>query len=474
MASLIDDPSGRRRIVIMCPDGKRRPLRLGKISRRDAEAIRLHVESLAAAARSGRPLAESTEEFLIQIPDAHHAKLAELGLCAPRKSSTLAAFLQSYMSGLQVKPATITNYGHAARTLRESLGSQTPMAAIRAGDAVLWRQHLIDSGLARATVNRRITTAKAFFAAAVRQGIIRESPLAGLTGGTQINHARQFFVTREAVSKLIDAAPDAQWRLLIALSRFAGLRTPSEPLLLTWADIDWDRNRMTIHSPKTEHHPGQDSRVIPIFPEVMPALRECYDLAEPGSQYVITRYRSAAANLRTQLQRIATRAGVKPWPKLWHNMRASRQTELAEAFPMQVVCAWIGNSAAVARDHYLQVTDDHFSRAAGDASQAKAARFAARNASAGERSDAQPESASDGKMIEKGPDFASLHPGAPHCADEKMGGMGLKCPVCFVVGSRRLIIKSRLNPPPRIRDISDPSQSRPLLGQAPRWPSWTC
>ena len=45
--------------------------------------------------------------------------------------------------------------------------------------------------------------------------------------------------------------------------------------------------------------------------------------------------------------------------------------------------------------------------------------------------------------------------------------VGLKCPVCFVVGSRRLISKSRLDPPPRIRDISDPSQSRPLLGQAP-------
>ena len=46
-------------------------------------------------------------------------------------------------------------------------------------------------------------------------------------------------------------------------------------------------------------------------------------------------------------------------------------------------------------------------------------------------------------------------------------GVALKCPVCFVVGSRRLIIQSRLDPPPRIRAISEPSQSRPLLGQAP-------
>jgi hypothetical protein len=31
---------------------------------------------------------------------------------------------------------------------------------------------------------------------------------------------------------------------------------------------------------------------------------------------------------------------------------------------MHVVCAWIGNSAAVAAKHYLQVTDEHFEQAA--------------------------------------------------------------------------------------------------------------
>jgi hypothetical protein len=33
--------------------------------------------------------------------------------------------------------------------------------------------------------------------------------------------------------------------------------------------------------------------------------------------------------------------------------------------PAQVVSAWIGNSIPVAIKHYLQVTDDHFDRAAG-------------------------------------------------------------------------------------------------------------
>jgi hypothetical protein len=56
---------------------------------------------------------------------------------------------------------------------------------------------------------------------------------------------------------------------------------------------------------------------------------------------------------------------VKPWPKLFQNLRASRQTELAAIYPLHVVCAWLGNNALIAQKHYLQVTDDYFDSAAG-------------------------------------------------------------------------------------------------------------
>jgi hypothetical protein len=83
----------------------------------------------------------------------------------------------------------------------------------------------------------------------------------------------------------------------------------------------------------------------------------------PGSEHIITRYRGGNANLRTQFLRIATRAGVKLWPKPFQNMRSTRQTELAETYPIHVVCAWIGNTEAVAQEHYLQVKDAHFAHA---------------------------------------------------------------------------------------------------------------
>src|SRR5262249_33778821 len=62
--------------------------------------------------------------------------------------------------------------------------------------------------------------------------------------------------------------------------------------------------------------------------------------------------------------RIIRRAGLAPWERPWHNLRATRQTELSADFPLHVVCAWIGNKQAVAAEHYLQVTDADFERAA--------------------------------------------------------------------------------------------------------------
>ena len=48
---------------------------------------------------------------------------------------------------------------------------------------------------------------------------------------------------------------------------------------------------------------------------------------------------------------------------MFQNLRSTRETELADDFPMHVVCQWIGNSQPIAAKHYLQVTDDHFSKA---------------------------------------------------------------------------------------------------------------
>ena len=103
--------------------------------------------------------------------------------------------------------------------------------------------------------------------------------------------------------------------------------------------------------------------MVPLFPELLPYLEDARDCATPGQKYVINRYRELDGNLRLVMPKIVKRAGLIPWPRIFHNLRASRQTELEARFPTHVVCAWIGNSEAVAKKHYLQVRDEDFVKA---------------------------------------------------------------------------------------------------------------
>ncbi len=68
-------------------------------------------------------------------------------------------------------------------------------------------------------------------------------------------------------------------------------------------------------------------------------------------------------NLRTKFTRILARAAVEEWPRLFHKLRASRETELARQFPIRVVTRWLGDTPCVARKHYLQITDPDFDKA---------------------------------------------------------------------------------------------------------------
>ncbi|MBY0589619.1 hypothetical protein K2X85_20800 [bacterium] len=72
----------------------------------------------------------------------------------------------------------------------------------------------------------------------------------------------------------------------------------------------------------------------------------------------------ANANLRTMLEKLIRRAGVEPWPRLWHSMRASCETDLARHFPLSSVAKWLGNTQAVAMRNDVDVTDADFNRAA--------------------------------------------------------------------------------------------------------------
>ncbi|MCS7239615.1 MAG: hypothetical protein NZ899_15320, partial [Thermoguttaceae bacterium] len=68
-------------------------------------------------------------------------------------------------------------------------------------------------------------------------------------------------------------------------------------------------------------------------------------------------------NLRTTLSKIIRRAGVRPWPRLGHNLRASCESDLAQAFPLATGTKWLGNTPSIALRHYVDPTDTAYRQA---------------------------------------------------------------------------------------------------------------
>ncbi len=248
------------------------------------------------------------------------------------------------------------------------------MRSIGRAEAEGFRQWLVGEKLAAATIARRLQLARQIFGYAVRCEWIARNPFAGVSHTAGDPRERQRYVTEAETARLIDAAPNWVWRTIIGLARFGGLRTPSETLSLRIADLDWEHGAMTVVSPKTEGH-GQGQRVVPMFDRLRPYLDEAWSMAKEGQTNVIPEnlYLPAAhgpngwvnCNLRTSFKKIVKRAGLESWPRLFHALRASCESDLAREYPITTVCRWIGNTVAIAARHYVQVTDDDFRKAAG-------------------------------------------------------------------------------------------------------------
>ena len=365
MASVIRESNGRKTIQFVAPDGKRRPkVRLGKVPMRTANALKTKIEALVASCITGHAPDDETSRWVAGLDSAMLDKLSKVGLIESKNTTTLGPFLTAYIDGrCDVKPRTRAKYVSSHRNLVSYFGEHRIVRNITPGDADEWRLHMLQSGRAENTIRKHTAVAKLFFNAAVRRRLIESNPFVDLKAAIQPNPDRFYFITPEESAAVLAACPDAEWRLIFALGRFGGLRCPSEHLGLQWGDINWEHGRMHVRSPKTEHHVGGESRMVPLFPELRACLDECYHLAEQGEEFVIARYRDPNVNLRKRMTQIIRNAGLKPWPKLFQNLRSTRQTELEESWPTHVVCKWMGNSQRVAARHYLQVTEEHFEKA---------------------------------------------------------------------------------------------------------------
>lgn len=297
MASISKQANGRKTVQFVDPvDKKRKSIRLGKVSMKQAEAFKTHFEKLVAAKISGPPPDDPTLSWAANLSSDLQESLEKLGLMKATLSVCLEPFVSDWIKRRSdVKESSKKVYGRAQKWLVKYFKEDRKLSTITVGDAEEWRQFMLKS-LSENTVRKMASVAKQIFSHAVDKGHIKSSLMSKLATAVKENRDREQIIDRETIYKVIDACPSSEWKLFVALARFGGLRTPSEPFALKWGDILWDEDKIVVHSPKTEHHKGGDCRIIPLFPELKPFLEKCFHEVEEGSVCVVEGLKKGCGN----------------------------------------------------------------------------------------------------------------------------------------------------------------------------------
>ena len=383
MASISTDKTGNRTLQFVAGDGKRRSIRLGKMTKKFADSIRTRVEHLNAARIGHTSLDNETAAWVSKIGDDLHAKLAAVGLIASRGRSvsiSLADYWKDFVAGKRtLKPRSVVAMNQVADRAAVFFGANKVVADVTAGDAERFADWLRGK-YAQATAARTLKRIKQLFARAVKDKVTDANPFDGIRPGGMSNSARLLYIPSADIRKVIETAPNGEWLVVIALARYAGLRIPSELVGLSWADVSWDTLRLVVRSPKLERSTSGGIRVVPILPELLPHLQDAFDAANEGETMVVPSLgRVGSGNLRTSMRRTIARAGLVPWERTFQNLRSSFVIDLHERFPAHVASRWAGHTDKTALAHYLNVLDDHFDRASGRGGAAESGAVALQN-----------------------------------------------------------------------------------------------
>jgi integrase len=385
MASVGNDKNGHRRILFVAADGRRKTVRLGKCSQGYAESVKFRVESLLSSSITGAMSRDTSlwVAFITEKDPDLRGKLEAVGLLEPLQKPeqlSMASQITDFIErvGATRKPGTVAVWRQVERELLRHMPEGIELAEVTKGHCKAFHEALKKRELASLTIVKHVRIAKQIFEDACEWNKIPANPFNGIKLSASIPR-NNVEVPRETVLQLMPYL-DSTWQAIVALSRFGGLRCPSETLSLKWGDVDFENGRLAIPEPKVEHHEGRGIRSCPLFPELRPVLETLFnEVSErngryPGQEdYVIDMptYRTAAntgtgwknANLRTHFIKRLRKAGISPWARLFHSMRASRQTELEREYPLHVVCSWLGNSPKVAQRSYLLTTESDFQKA---------------------------------------------------------------------------------------------------------------
>jgi integrase len=351
-------------------DGRRYSIYLSghRYTKEYAEEFRQIVERLLLYRwRNDTVFDKKTMVWLETAPPELLSKLAKVGLITRDKPKTCQLLWDTFLKYKKgtVKSNTMKDYSINQKIFYQTFAPTDLIEDVTPERLQTWKVSLLRSGRAAAGVASILKTTQTVFNWAVAQEWLPKSPMKNISLGSFINRENDRIISIAEYAQLLSACPTQEYRVILAFARIGGLRCPSELEQMRWSDIDWERNRFLVRSPKTERHVGHQEREVPLFHELRQELEKLRSQVKPkDNDFVIQSFQGSSWNLYDPFQKIARAAGLGKIIRPFDNMRMSRSNEVIREYDEIKESLWIGHTRKVMLEHYYQLSDEDFAEAA--------------------------------------------------------------------------------------------------------------
>lgn len=230
--------------------------------------------------------------------------------------------------------------------------------------------------VAASSVQGEIKWLRGYFKQAVMRRVIEVNPFVGCTveAPRKPQQDRRRVVDTEVLSRIENWLHDNQpdYYIYWSVVRWTGCRK-NEALLLEWSHIDFESSTMIMPAPKTARK-GIPERKLPIFPELKPILEFAFAKQDkPNNGFVVrnilnlkdtdrSKVNWSNKNAGPHMERLIIKAGESPWPKLFQNLRVTRENELLrdDEYRRDAIHAFIGHTSETFDANYKHLSDDDF------------------------------------------------------------------------------------------------------------------
>ncbi len=214
--------------------------------RATAQRLALEWEQVERLARSGQATAVQFQKVVSEVAE----RVTGEALPCP----TVEAYFKEWLDSLQRRIAerTLERYRNSARRFVESLGvnAQQPLRCLTPKLIEQFISRRLDKGLAPGTVILDVKILGIALRRAETYNLIDRNPVPVAKLPKNVVSERGVF-SAEDVQRLLDAAPDREWKTLILLGFYLGARL-GDCATMRWENVDLDKGLIVYKAQKTD------------------------------------------------------------------------------------------------------------------------------------------------------------------------------------------------------------------------------